>query len=65
MTDDPFLLCRSEHVDVVCEVTGAVELGAQVALEAFAHGKDVVLMNAELDATIGPILAGLRRASTA
>jgi predicted homoserine dehydrogenase-like protein len=25
-------------------------------LEAFEHGKDVVLMNAELDATIGPIL---------
>jgi len=25
-------------------------------LEAFKHGKDVVLMNAELDATIGPIL---------
>jgi predicted homoserine dehydrogenase-like protein len=56
VTDDPFLLCRSEHVDVVCEVTGSVELGAQVALEAFAHGKDVVLMNAELEATIGPIL---------
>jgi predicted homoserine dehydrogenase-like protein len=55
-TDDPFLLCRSENVDVVCEVTGSVELGAQVALEAFAHGKDVVLMNAELEATIGPIL---------
>ena len=26
------------------------------AMEAFKHGKDVVLMNAELDATIGPIL---------
>ena len=25
-------------------------------LEAFKHGKDVVLMNAEIDATIGPIL---------
>ena len=56
VTDDPLLLCRSEHVDVICEVTGAVELGAHVALEAFAHGKDVVLMNAELEATIGPIL---------
>jgi predicted homoserine dehydrogenase-like protein len=55
-TDDPFILCRSENVDVICEVTGAVELGAQISLEAFAHGKDVVLMNAELEATIGPIL---------
>src|SRR6185437_11520944 len=28
----------------------------QVALDAFAHQKAVILMNAELDATIGPIL---------
>ena len=34
-------------------------------LEAFAHGKDVVLMNAELDATIGPILQVYADASTA
>ena len=54
--DDPKLLCRSEQVDVVCEVTGDVEYGAHVVLEAFAHGKDVVLMNAEIDATVGPIL---------
>jgi len=29
---------------------------AHILLEAFAHTKDVVLMNAEIDATIGPIL---------
>ena len=29
-TDDPFLLCRSEQVDVICEITGSVEFGAQV-----------------------------------
>ncbi len=33
-----------------------MEFGAHVVLEAFRHGKDVVLLNAELDATIGPIL---------
>lgn len=55
-TDDALLLCRSEHVDVVVDATGSVEYGAYLALEAFKHGKDVVLMNAELDATIGPIL---------
>ena len=37
-------------------MTGSVEFGAQVILEAFRHGKPVVLMNAEVDATIGPIL---------
>ena len=55
-TGDAFLLARSSEVDVVVDVTGSVEFGAQVALEAFKHGKDVVLMNAEIDATIGPIM---------
>jgi predicted homoserine dehydrogenase-like protein len=56
VTGDAMLLCRSEQIDVLLDVTGAVEFGAHVALEAFAHGKHVVLMNAELDATLGPIL---------
>lgn len=55
-TDDAFLLARSSEVDVLVDVTGSVEFGARVALEAFQHRKDVVLMNAEIDATIGPIL---------
>ena len=55
-TDDAFLLCGSDQIDVLVDVTGSVEFGAPVVLEAFAHGKRVVLMNAELDATIGPIL---------
>jgi predicted homoserine dehydrogenase-like protein len=56
VTEDPYLVCRSEHIDALVDVTGSVELGARVALEAFEHGKDVILMNAEVDATIGPIL---------
>jgi len=56
VTENAFLLARSPHVDVLLETTGSVEFGANVVMEAFKHGKDVVLMNAELDATIGPIL---------
>lgn len=56
VTEDAFLLARSEQIDVLIDVTGSVEFGARVILEAFRHGKDVVLMNAEIDATIGPIL---------
>jgi predicted homoserine dehydrogenase-like protein len=56
VTGDAFLLARSEQIDVIVDVTGSVEFGARVLLEAFAHKKDVVLMNAEVDATIGPIL---------
>ncbi len=56
ITTDPLLLCRSEAVDLIVEATGAVEYATHVVLEAFANGTDVVLMNAELDATIGPLL---------
>src|SRR5438105_12926869 len=55
-TQDVMLLARSEQVDLIVDTTGSVEFGAQILLEAFKHRKDVVLMNAELDATIGPIL---------
>jgi len=56
VTEDALLLARSEQIDVLVDVTGSVEFGARVVLEAFKHKKDVVLMNAEIDATIGPIL---------
>jgi predicted homoserine dehydrogenase-like protein len=56
VTDDAFLLARSEQIDLLVDVTGSVEFGARVILEAFKHQKHVVLMNAEIDATIGPIL---------
>ncbi len=56
VTDDPMLLCRADGIDALIEVTGAVEFGAQVTLEAFRNGKHMVLMNAELDGTVGPIL---------
>jgi predicted homoserine dehydrogenase-like protein len=55
-TDDAMMLARSPDVDILVDVTGSVEFGAQVAMEAFRHGKDVLLMNAEIDATIGPIM---------
>ncbi|MFO7545566.1 MAG: Gfo/Idh/MocA family oxidoreductase [Trueperaceae bacterium] len=56
VTDDPMLVARADGIDVLLEVTGAVEYGAHVTLEAISHGKHVVLMNAELDGTVGPIL---------
>ncbi|AEG93583.1 NAD(P)H-dependent oxidoreductase [Ramlibacter tataouinensis] len=56
VTEDALLLCRAEGIDAIVEVTGTIELAAAVTLEAIAHGKHVVLMNAEVDGTIGPIL---------
>jgi predicted homoserine dehydrogenase-like protein len=56
VAEDPFMVCRSSDIDVIIDVTGSVEFGARVILEAFKNGKPVVLMNAEVDSTIGPIL---------
>ncbi len=56
VTEDAMLLCRAEGVDAVFEVTGAVDFGAQVALETIRHRKHIVHMNAEMDGTLGPIL---------
>ncbi len=56
VTEDAKLLCRAEGIDALIEVTGAVEFGAQIVMEAIAHRKHVIMMNAELDGTIGPIL---------
>ncbi len=56
ITEDALLLCQAQGIDAIVEVTGTIEHAAHVTLEAMAHGKHVVLMNAELDGTIGPIL---------
>jgi predicted homoserine dehydrogenase-like protein len=56
VTDDPRALCEAASLEAVIEVTGAVEFGARTALAAIEHGKHVILMNAELDGTVGPIL---------
>ena len=56
ISDDAMLLCRAGNIDAVIEATGEIEFGAQVTMEAISHGKHVILMNAELDATVGPLL---------
>ena len=56
LTDDPSVLTACDAIDLLVEVTGTVEPAAGVVLDAFDHGKHVVLVNAELDSLIGPIL---------
>ena len=55
-TSDPALLCHCDEIDAIIEVTGHVESSAATVLAAIAGRKHIVLMNAELDATLGPIL---------
>lgn len=56
ITQDADLLADAEGIDALVEVTGAVEFGARIVMRALERKKHVVLMNAELDGTIGPIL---------
>ena len=56
ITDDPFIVCGAGPIDAIIEVTGTVEFGADVVLRAIDNGKHVVIMNAEIDGTIGPQL---------
>jgi predicted homoserine dehydrogenase-like protein len=63
ITSNPDLLCDSEHIDVIVEATGAVEFSARVVTRAIQNKKHVILMNAELDATVGPYLKVLADAN--
>ncbi|MBA4374004.1 MAG: NAD(P)-dependent oxidoreductase [Thermodesulfovibrio sp.] len=56
VTEDALLLCRADGIDAVIEVTGTIEFAARVVMTAIEQGKHVIMMNAELDGTVGPIL---------
>lgn len=56
VTQDALMLCQTGNIDAIIEVTGAVEFGAHVAMTSIKNGKHVILMNAELDGTLGPVL---------
>jgi predicted homoserine dehydrogenase-like protein len=56
LTDDPSVLTTCDAIDLIVEVTGSVEPATRIVLQAFDYGKPVVLVNAELDSFIGPIL---------
>jgi len=56
ITEDATLLTDCPDIDVILEITGSFDYAAGMILRAIEHGKHVVMMNAELDATVGPIL---------
>jgi predicted homoserine dehydrogenase-like protein len=56
VTTDPLAVCDASLVDIIVEVTGTLVPGAETVLRAIERRKHVVLLNAELDSTLGPIL---------
>ncbi|SDS94831.1 NAD(P)H-dependent oxidoreductase [Microlunatus soli] len=63
LTDDFRAVIGAEQIEAVVDATGAVEYGCQLAVAAIEHGKHLILMNAEVDGTVGPLLS--RRAGAA
>ena len=56
VTDDATLLTGANAIEAIVEATGEVEAGAATAVGAIEGGKHLILINAELDSTLGPIL---------
>jgi len=55
-TSNPDVITGCDAIDIIVEATGTIDYALGVVLAAFDHGKDVVLVNAELDCFLGPIL---------
>jgi predicted homoserine dehydrogenase-like protein len=49
-------VCEASSIDAIVEATGHVEFGAHVVIAAINGGKHVVLLNAEVDGTVGSVL---------
>ncbi len=47
---------KSELIQVVIDATGVTEVGAKIALDTILGKKHIVMLNAEADVVIGPIL---------
>ena len=55
-TADPEVATRCELVDCLIEGTGTINYAAPIVLDALAYGQHVVMLNAELDGLLGPLL---------
>ncbi|MFC7290005.1 NAD(P)H-dependent oxidoreductase [Hirschia litorea] len=56
LVEDPIAMTKSGRLEVGIEATGHVEYGAKITVAAIDNGLPLVLMNAEMDSTIGPLL---------
>ncbi|MGT2923728.1 NAD(P)H-dependent oxidoreductase [Streptococcus caviae] len=50
---------HSDNVEVIVDATGVPEAGAKIALETLIAKKHLVLLNVEIDITIGPLMKKL------
>lgn len=58
-TSDFMLACKSQYIDCIVDATGGIAVGAKIAFNAILNKKHVVMLNAETDCVVGPILKKL------
>jgi len=56
VSDDFRRIVQSNEVEVVVDATGVPEVGANISLEALLSKKHLVLLNVEVDITIGSVM---------
>ncbi|MFL2096512.1 NAD(P)H-dependent oxidoreductase [Marinilactibacillus psychrotolerans] len=56
ISDDFKEVIHSSEVEVIVDATGSTEVGAKIAFETLLARKHLVLLNAEVDITIGPLM---------
>jgi predicted homoserine dehydrogenase-like protein len=56
LTEDPSVVTDCDSIDLVIESTGTIEYAVGSVQAAMDRGKHVVLVNAELDSLLGPVL---------
>ncbi|WP_416175622.1 NAD(P)H-dependent oxidoreductase [Clostridium sp.] len=56
VASDSHFATESKVIQAVIEATGVTEVGAEIALDTILNKKHIVMLNAETDAVIGPIL---------
>ncbi|MBI1255171.1 MAG: NAD(P)-dependent oxidoreductase [Hyphomonas sp.] len=59
VTNDPAVAASAGLIDITLEATGHVGYGALATTLSIQHRKPMVSMNAELDATCGPVLKAM------
>ena len=51
--------CKTPSIQAVVDATGSIPIGAEIALNSILNKKHIVMLNAETDCVVGPILKKL------
>ena len=56
ITQDVSFIVESKSIDIIVDMTGSIKFSTKLTMDAIENKKHLLSFNAELDATIGPII---------